>query len=282
MFSKCFFREKNRIISYISDSYNLLPDVLAVPSNRDLVIDRSWLDNYQINDIASTLVKRLNISKEKQDKSNTTYFQKIELRLCFPGRIIRSLQETREFLNIHQVGLNNVEEVKNRAIIEASFLEIPFELFKPNSDTLDYRNDEKLHFLRPKYVLCHNVSESNVLGKLTSLQYGNFTAVLQDHIKHRATFTFYDSLTPIFDNPTHTFYSSYQNKSPYEGQVYGHISIAEDVSYFMVNPAALVFELEAIELLKTFNKPIYNSVTDEVWYRPQWGRVLPCASMNPS
>jgi len=267
VFSSFFFAKNNRIILDTKNPYNVLPELLAVPLTLDKAFELTWLDNYQINDIASTLVERLYIKKEKHDKQEITYFQKVELRLCFPGHIIKSLSETREFLNIHQVGKNR-EAVKNRAIIEATFLELPFELFDPNSPTLDYINDERLHYLRPKYVLCHDVSRSSLVGKFTSLQYGNFTAVLEEHAKHRATFTFYDSLTPILDNPTHTFYACYQNKSPYEGQVFGHIGIAEDVKYFLVNATALVLEREAIELLKTFGKPIYNSVTGEILFKP--------------
>lgn len=248
--------------------YKLWNEIIDFPLTMDKAINMNWLDEYDINDIATSLVHRLRIKDQNMKMNTVNYFEQIELQLCFSGNIVGSLIESGEFLNTHQTKTSNGYGDKKRAIVEASFLELPFELFKDNGDELDYRDDIRLHFLRPKYAYCHDKSGSNIPGKILTLQYGSFAAVLEDHVKHRATFTYYDSLTPIIENPTHTFYSSYKNVSPYEGQVYGHISIKEDVKHFIVNPIAMVFETHAIDTLKIFNKPIFNSVTQNVIFTP--------------
>jgi hypothetical protein len=269
--TQTFFKNRNKISQlHTENPYYVLPELLSYPFTMDHVFDASWLDKYAINDIATTLVHRLYVNKDKEaNNDEATYFKTIDLRLNFPGNIIENLQESAEFLNTHQTGTSGGYGSKNRAIIEASFLNMPYELFKPDKETLDYNSDKRLHFLRPKYVFCHDATQSNLAAVLNSFQYGNFSAVLEDHVKYRTTYSAYDSLIPIIDNPTYSFYSCNQNAQPHEGQVYGHITIEEDVKHFIVNLMALVFETQALELLKHFNKPIYNSVTGNLVFSPR-------------
>jgi hypothetical protein len=260
-------RIPNSGVSHIENPYTLIDEIIETPLTMEQAFNLEWLDQYEINDIAASLVHRLNSSE--QDNRNETYFKHMELRLCFPGNIIDSLIKTGEFLNTHQTGTSCGAGGKERAIVENLFLECPLELFDVKRNELNYIDDERLHYLRPKYVRCNDMNRFNFSDKFTVLQYGNFSAVLENHVKHRSTFTFYDSLTPSDKNKIHTFNHRYEHKSPYESQVYGRISIEQDVKYFLVNPVSLLFEKTALNELKKFNKPLYNGLTGSIIYEPQ-------------
>lgn len=248
--------------------YNLIDDIVNFPLTMEQAFNPEWLDEYEINDIAASLVHRLN-AKEQGNIETETYFKYIELRLCFPGSIINSLIKTGEFLNTHQTGTSCGAGGRERAAVENMFLECPLELYDMKKNELNFIDDERLHYLRPKYVRCNDINKYNFIDKLTVMQYGNFSAVLEDHIKHRSTFTFYDSLMPSIENKIHTFNCKYEHESPYESQVYGCLSIEQDVKYFLVNPMGILFEKRALHELKKFNKPIYNSLTRGIIYTPQ-------------
>jgi len=234
-----------------------------------LPFDSSWLEKYHINDIAESLVARCD--KNNSGRSNF-FFNNTKLVMHFPSSAISNIIRTREFLNAHQVNYQSQGSTgKERAIVEAEFLNFTPDKFVGTEFHFN-DTDKRIHYLRPKYSFCILDSSSTTsysfFKKLcihvNKRQYGLFSAVLDNELKSRSTFTSFDS---SLSTETFSFYTNRRDITPYECQIFGEIRV-EHVLYFQTTWEAELFEKDKIEELKTLKIKILDH-QNQVLFDPQ-------------
>ncbi len=235
-------------------SIMLIDEIIDLPLNLETPINLEWFNIYNLNDIAKSLVQRLHLNFEDKKESIN---HKGKIHLKFHPSIIPTLCLTREFKNGHQTHSSSGVWDIRRSSTESLLLHAPFDTFE--SKQLIYRDHDSLHRLRPKYAMyvpspLEGSSMTYQLFSILSNQYGLISAVLNDDIKERSTYTIIDSLCSTKDR-ANTFYHD-MNETPYEVQIYGSIKISTDVDYFIVNPLLKMFYSKEIILLKSLGKVV--------------------------
>jgi len=91
-----------------------------------------------------------------------------------------------------------------------------------------------------------------------------FSAVLDNELKSRSTFTSFDS---SLSTETFSFYTNRRDITPYECQIFGEIRV-EHVLYFQTTWEAELFEKDKIEELKTLKIKILDH-QNQVLFDPQ-------------
>ncbi|MBC74809.1 MAG: hypothetical protein CME64_02220 [Halobacteriovoraceae bacterium] len=236
--------------------------VASIISLRDSeVIPEQFFEQYEVNQIATSLIIRKHKSEAKERKPGYDYFNDTKIAIAFDSEWTQEILE-KGFLNQHRLPHSNgFFGPTYRAEAEDRFLGLKIEKSYGNIGT-------KAHNLRPKYafLLLKKASDQTGYTQIYS-GYGNVYAIIKDEVKNRSTFTLEDSLNyNIGKDDVRTFFV--RPKHPlrlaskyFETQMWGTLDL-KNVSHFLVDcPHVTNVRSDTLRALKATGKPVYQCQT---------------------
>ena len=222
------------------------------------VIPEQLFEEYEVNQIATSLIIRKHKSETKERKPGYDYFNDTKIAIAFDSEWTQKILE-KGFLNQHRLGHSNgYYSPGHRAQAEDRFLGLNIE--KNYGDI-----GIKAHNLRPKYafLLLKKASDQTGYTQIYS-GYGNVYAIIKDEVKNRSTFSLEDSLTyKVGKDDVRTFFVRPKSALALEGnyfetQMWGTVKL-ENVSHFLVDcPHVSNVDATTVEILKSSGKPVYK------------------------
>lgn len=272
--------------SYQGVTVPLSAEVLALHNNA--TVPWGVMKRYSATTIATSLVRRLHNAYEQQAndaKPAYDYLKNTMIQLKFKDEVL-PLIIAHGFLNQHQTGSSGgLVDGDRRSQIETSLIHESLE------DTYS-AGRTKQNEIRPKYAFLTFPKDSNGQQRgHFSRQYGNMVAVMKDEVKMRSTFTAVDSVDGNMDASgnvaigqvrAHTFFfrsthvlakipdptrndGTDTEEDYWEAQIWGPVTVQQDVAYFLVNcPGDTEVSAATHELIKKTGLPAYKCefVTD--------------------